>query len=87
MENKPLKGARMVEVTDLKTKKDWAKFIKTIADEMYPDAKKINLVTDNFKTHATSAFHETFKPEEAKRLWDKFDFVYTPQTWKLAKQG
>ena len=39
--NEPLRGNRIVEVTEYKTKKDWAKFIKRISDEMYPQAKKI----------------------------------------------
>lgn len=79
MANEPLKGIRMVEVTEFKTKKDWAKFIKRIADEMYPSAKKITLVMDNFKTHVASAFYETFEPQQAKALRDRFEFVYTPK--------
>jgi len=79
MANEPLKGKRLVEVTQYKTKKDWAKFMKRIADEMYPRAKKIRLVMDNFKTHDASAFYETFVPQEAKRLWDRFEFVFTPK--------
>ncbi|HEX4372051.1 MAG TPA: IS630 family transposase [Puia sp.] len=77
--NEPLKGKRFVEVTEFKTKKDWAFFVKGIADKKYPRAKKITLVMDNFKTHAASAFYETFEPAEAKRLWDRFEFVYTPK--------
>jgi hypothetical protein len=77
--NEPLKGKRFVEVTESKTKKDWATFIKGIADKKYPRAKKIILVMDNFKTHVASAFYETFEPAEAKRLWDRFEFVYTPK--------
>ena len=79
MANEPLRGKRFVEVTEFKTKKDWAVFVKRIADKHYPDAKKITLVMDNFTTHAASAFYETFEPEEAKRLWDRFEFVYTPK--------
>lgn len=79
MANEPLKGRRFVEVTEFKTKKEWARFIKRIADEWYPKAKRITLVMDNFKTHAASAFYETFEPTEAKRLWDRFEFVYTPK--------
>lgn len=79
MANEPLKGRRLVEVTEFKTRKEWAKFVKRIADEMYPNAQKITLVMDNFKTHVASAFYETFEPEEAKRLWDRFEFVYTPK--------
>lgn len=79
MANEPLKGRRMVEITEFKKKKDWAKFIKRIADELYPNAKKITLVMDNYSTHTASAFYETFKPGEAKRIWDRFEFVYTPK--------
>jgi len=79
MANEPLQGKRFVEVTEFKTKKDWALFVKKIADEQYPNAKKITLVMDNFKTHAASSFYETFEPEEAKRIWDRFEFVFTPK--------
>ena len=79
MANEPLKGKRLVQVTEFKTKKDWAMFIKRIAEEQYPFAKKITLVMDNFKTHTASAFYETFEPEEAKKLWDRFEFVFTPK--------
>ena len=79
MANEPLQGKRFVKVTEFKTKKDWALFVKEIADNQYPLAKKITLVMDNFKTHAGSAFYETFEPEEAKKLWDRFEFVFTPK--------
>ena len=79
MANAPLKGGRLVEITEFKKKKDWAKFTKRIADEMYPNAKKITLVMDNFKTHSIGAFYEAFEPIEAKRLIDRFEFVFTPK--------
>jgi hypothetical protein len=79
MANEPLKGERMVEITKTKTKKDWAAFVKRIADELYPAAEKITLVMDNFKTHAPFAFYETFEPAEARRLLSRFEFVFTPK--------
>ena len=79
MANEPLMGKRMVEITEFKKKQDWAKFIKRIADELYPHAEKITLVMDNFKTHAASSLYEAFEPEEAKRIWDRFEFVFTPK--------
>ena len=79
MANEPLKGKRFVEVTEFKTKRDWALFVKRIADEKYPKAKRITLVMDNYNTHNASSFNETFKPKEAKRLWDRMEFVYTPK--------
>jgi hypothetical protein len=53
-------------------------FIKEIARH-YPEAEKIKLVMDNYGTHGPSALYETFQPEEAKRLWDRFEFIYTPK--------
>jgi hypothetical protein len=79
MANEPLKGKRMVEVTEFKKKQDWAKFIKRISDEMYPNADKITLVMDNFTTHTPSSLYETYSPAEAKRIWDRFEFVFTPK--------
>jgi DDE superfamily endonuclease len=79
MANEPLKGKSFVKVTEFKTKQDWAMFIKEIADEQYPKAKRITLVMDNYNTYSASAFYETFQPKEAKRLWDRFEFVFTPK--------
>lgn len=79
MANEPLVGKRLVEITEQKTKIDWAYFVKRIADECYPKAKQITLVMDNFKTHATGSLYETFNPVDAKRLMDKFEFVFTPK--------
>jgi len=78
MSNEPLAGTRMVEVTERKTKLDWAAFVKQIA-EAYQDAEKIMLVMDNLNTHKASSFYEAFPPAEAKALWDRFEFVYTPK--------
>jgi len=77
--SEPLKGMRYVDVTERKTKVDWAEFIKKIADEWYKDAEKITLVMDNLATHKASALYETYDPKEAKRIWDRFEFAYTPK--------
>ncbi len=77
--NEPLTGKRFVEVTEFKTKQEWALFVKRISDEWHPKAKRITLVMDNFKTHTASALYETFEPAEAKRIWDRFEFVDTPK--------
>ena len=78
MANEPLAGKRMVKITQQKTKLDWAEFIKDILDK-YPDAKKITLVMDNLNTHKPSSLYERYSPQEAKRIWDRFEFVYTPK--------
>jgi hypothetical protein len=76
--NEPLAGKRIVKITERKTKKDWANFIDNIADK-YPDAKKIILVMDNLNTHKPGSLYEVSSREKAKRIWDRFEFVYTPK--------
>jgi len=68
----------MVKITERKTKLDWACFIEELAAE-YDSAEKITLVMDNLNTHNAGAFYESFPPDKAKALWDRFLFVYTPK--------
>ena len=68
----------MVKVTEQRTKKDWAFFLKDIAN-LYKKAEKITLVMDNLNTHKPGSLYEVFLPEKAKALWNRFDFVYTPK--------
>lgn len=77
--SEPLKGKRYAEVTERRTKADWAVFVKQIADEWYKDARKITLVMDNLATHKAAALYEVYPPQEAKRIWDRFEFIYTPK--------
>lgn len=74
----PLAGKRMVKITERRTKKDWAYFLENITEENR-DAVKITLVMDNLNTHNPGSLYETFTPEKAKAIWDRFDFVYTPK--------
>ena len=77
--SEPLIGKRYIRIKSSKTKKDWARFVRYIADQLYPRAERIQLIMDNLNTHKPSALYETFPPEEAKRIWDRFDFIYTPK--------
>lgn len=79
MASEPLQGKRVVKITERKTKIEWAEFVRHIADEIYPKAKKITLVMDNYNTHTAGSLYERFSPQEAKRIWDRFEFVYTPK--------
>jgi hypothetical protein len=78
MASEPLAGTRMTKVTERKTKVDWARFLQDIA-ERYQDAERITLVMDNLNTHSPGALYQTFPPDQAKALWDRFEFVYTPK--------
>ena len=74
----PLTGQRIVKVTKQKTKKDYGKFMKVVADK-YPKAEKIVLVQDNLNTHNPSSFYETFDAKTACELTQRFEMVYTPK--------
>jgi len=76
--SEPLAGKRYVKVTERKTKTDWACFIDEIA-QRYQSAKSIILVMDNYGTHKPGSLYDAFEPEKAKKLWDKFHFIYTPK--------
>jgi hypothetical protein len=43
----PLMGRRWVDVTERRTKVDWAHQIKELVDERYPEAERIVLVMEN----------------------------------------
>jgi transposase len=75
----PLEGWRRAEVTEQRTRKDWAEQIKRLVDEDFPLAGKIIVVMDNLNTHSIASLYETFPAEEAKRLKDKLEIHYTPK--------
>jgi hypothetical protein len=63
----PLAGTRHVEVTEQKRSVDFARMLRTISDQHYPDAERLVLVCDNLSTHTPAALYETFTPQEARR--------------------
>jgi transposase len=79
MVNEPLAGKRFTKVTGQRTKTDWAQLVRYICDKLYPNAETITLVMDNLASHSAAALYETFEPVEAKRIWDRLEFVYTPK--------
>jgi len=74
----PLAGKRVVTINERKTKHEWASFLAEIASH-YEEAERITLVMDNLNMHTPGALYETFPPEQAKALWDRFEFVFTPK--------
>ncbi len=75
----PLAGKRTVEITDQRRSCDFARFLARLSDEVYPEAKRIVLVVDNLNTHKPACLYETFSPEEAFRLMQRFEWHYTPE--------
>jgi hypothetical protein len=75
----PLAGRRWLTVTDRRTKMDWAKQIKDLVDQRYPQADRIALVMDNLNTHTPASLYEVYPPAEAKRLADTLEIHHTPK--------
>jgi hypothetical protein len=75
----PLRGWRRVEVTERRTRLDWAQQIRQLIDVDYPKAQKITLVMDNLNTHGPASLYEAFAPVEARRLIEKLEVVHTPK--------
>lgn len=79
LEVEPLGGRRHVEITERRTAKDWAVFVKGMLDERYPQATKVRLVMDNLNTHGIASLYEAFAPQEARRLAERLEIHYTPK--------
>ena len=75
----PLGNWRHVEVTEQRTAIDYAKQMKYLVDERYPDALKISVIHDQLNTHVPASLYKAFEPTEAKRILDKLEFHYTPK--------
>jgi len=76
----PLGGWRSVRVSDRRTAVDWAHQVKVLVDDpRYADAQRITLVCDNLNTHKLASLYLAFDPEEALRIANKLELIYTPR--------
>ena len=75
----PPEGWRRVEVTDRRTKVDWAWVVRKLVDEAYPDKDRIVLVMDNLNTHHPASLYQAFEPAEARRIAERLEIHYTPK--------
>ena len=75
----PLEGWRRVEVTERRTRTDWAEVVRKLVDQDYPDKERIVLVMDNLNTHHPASLYEAFEPAEARRIAERLEIHYTPK--------
>ena len=75
----PFQHFRHVEVTDRRTRMDFAHICRDLVDVHFPDADRITLVCDNLNTHKPASLYTAFQPEEARRIAKKLEFHYTPK--------
>jgi hypothetical protein len=75
----PLAGRRTVQVTDQRTRTDWALFIRYLLLTVYPEAAVLVLVMDNLNTHGIASLYEAFEPALARALAARLEIHYTPK--------
>jgi hypothetical protein len=75
----PLIGWRHVMPTDRRTARDFAGVLRWLAEELYPEAEKLVLVTDNLNTHSTACLYEALEPDRARRIAERLEWHYTPK--------
>jgi hypothetical protein len=75
----PLENWRHVDVTERRTKADWARCMRDLVDIHFPDAPVIDVVLDNLNTHTPAALYEVFPAAEARRIRERLVFHYTPK--------
>jgi hypothetical protein len=75
----PLLGWRAVEVTERRTAVDFARFVRWLVDDVFPDARRVVLVMDNLNTHKIASLYEAFPPDEARRLAERLEIHHTPK--------
>ena len=85
----PLAGWRHIQVTQQRTRRDFARFIQDLLDHRYPEAQRVVLVMDNLNTHSGASLYETFAPAEALRLLSRLEIHYTPKhgSWLNMAEG
>jgi transposase len=74
----PLRGYRFVQIRKQRTKKDYALFMKALADTQYPQADTLLLIQDNLNTHSPGSFYAAFPAKDAFALAKRFEMHYTP---------
>lgn len=75
----PLRGWREMEVTQRRTAADFARCLKRLVDELYPEATKIRVVLDNLSSHTLAPLYTVFEPAEARRIAQKLELHFTPK--------
>jgi hypothetical protein len=75
----PQAGRRHGQVTEQRTKVDFAHAMQWLVNIGYPEAEVMRVVLDHLNTHTIASLYEAFEPAEARRIARKLEFHYTPK--------
>ena len=78
-EMEPLTGRQHIRVTDTRTMRDWAEYVREMLDARCPAPRKAVLAMDNLNTHSIGSLHEAFPPAEAERPAERLEIHCTPR--------
>lgn len=74
----PATGNIFAQVCKQRTRKEYALFMKDIAD-FYKNSDKIDIIQDNLNTHTCGSFYTVLPANVAFNLSDRFEMYYTPK--------
>jgi hypothetical protein len=74
----PLRAWRQAWVRPQRRRLEFAEVVRHLAEEVYPQAERIRLVCDQLNTHSAAAFYARYPPQQARRLAERVEFIYTP---------
>jgi DDE superfamily endonuclease len=75
----PLAGWRHVQVSERRTKLDFAEVVRWLDEEGYPDVEYVRIMLDNLNTHGPAALYAAFPAEQARAIVARVEFHYTPK--------
>jgi len=74
----PLRAWRRAWVRPQRRRLEFAEIVRTLCEQVYPEADVVRIVCDNLNTHTAAAFYERYPAEQARRLAARVEFIYTP---------
>ena len=66
-----------MEITERRTKMDFAHQMRWLVEEAYPEAEMIRVVLDNLNTHRKASLYEAFPAAEARSIARRLEFHHT----------
>ncbi len=75
----PHLGWRRVSASEHRTRIDWAHQIQPLLEKDFPRARKVHPICDNLNTHHLGSLYQAFPAEQARRLAQRLNLVYTPR--------
>ena len=75
----PLTGRVGAQITERRTRTDWAAFMREVVAEQTPRDGPLLLVMDNLNTHEPASLYETFPAPEARRIARTLEIHHTPK--------